>query len=94
MSIELVKEVISGIYYGKKFNELTDSEKLNCYDDVVDLFGKTKWNEACEAQLDLISKGFLDKKKINKVYKDSDKVVLQAIGETIKNYPQPEYNFN
>lgn len=49
------------------------------------------WNEACKAMLRSISKTFLDPTNQDKADKESDKHVLQAVGETIINFPLPTY---
>lgn len=48
------------------------------------------WNAACQAQLELIAKTFSDNG--HKGYTDGDRVVFQAISETIKNHPKPVFN--
>lgn len=48
------------------------------------------WNAACQAQLELIAKTFSENG--HKGYTDGDRVVFQAISETIKNHPKPVFN--
>jgi len=54
-------------------------------------FGKQKWSDGCEKTLSNIALTFIDDKNINKAERESDKDVFLAIGETIKNFPKPEY---
>lgn len=44
-------------------------------------------NEALKKLLQNISDTFLNEENLKKAYTESDRVVFQAIGETIKNFP-------
>ena len=59
--------------------------------NLLESFGKSKWNEGCEKTLLNIALTFIDEKNINKAERESDKDVFLAIGQTIKNFPKPEY---
>ena len=59
--------------------------------NLLESFGKQKWNEGCEKILSNIAITFIDEKNINKADRESDKDVFLAIGQTIKNFPKPEY---
>lgn len=59
--------------------------------NLLESFGKSKWNDGCEKTLLNISLTFIDEKNINKADRESDKDVFLAIGQTIKNFPKPEY---
>ena len=53
--------------------------------------GKEIWDKACKTLLNDISKTFLSKSNKDKAYKSSDKDVFQAVGETILNFPIPDF---
>jgi hypothetical protein len=58
---------------------------------IKDFSNKAIWEYACRTILKDISQTFLSKSNQNKADKSSDKDVFQAVGETIKNFPIPEY---
>lgn len=48
------------------------------------------WNEACKQTLKAISEGFLNPVNQSKAERLPYRLVFQAIGETITNFPIPE----
>lgn len=49
------------------------------------------WEAACRATLKDISISFLAKRNQSKVNSNRDRDIIQAIGETIQNFPIPPY---
>ena len=49
------------------------------------------WDKACHATLRSIAATFLNVENQKKAMLNSDKVVFQAIGETIENFPPPVF---
>lgn len=53
--------------------------------------GQVIWDKACHATLKSIANTFLNGENQKKAMLGSDKVVFQAIGETIENFPTPQF---
>lgn len=54
-------------------------------------YGMEKWNEGIDLTLKSISETFLNPDNLKKADTDNDRVIFTAIGQTIKNHPQPEF---
>lgn len=66
-------------------------EKYMWLEDTPANSGKVIWNKACYSTLQSISATFLNGENQKKAMLNSDKVVFQAIGETIENFPMPAF---
>lgn len=54
-------------------------------------YGMEKWNEAINTTLSSLSDTFLNPENLKKADSNNDRVVFKAIGQTIQNYPLPEF---
>ena len=79
------------LFKGKPKRSYCHKRDVKDWVNLLESFGKSKWNEGCEKTLSNIALTFIDEKNINKAERESDKDVFLAIGQTIKNFPKPEY---
>lgn len=78
-------------FWKEKFDEYprTDADKLAVamMAEYSQEIKKEVWNLSAKEVLSGISETFLNKENQSKAMLNADKVVFQAIGETIKNFP-------
>ena len=60
--------------------------------EAMNEYAELKWKEGCDKLLKDISNTFLD--GVRKADKESDKDIYQAIGETIQDFPIPNYKLS
>jgi hypothetical protein len=91
MTLQEAKEQVADYHYGGmfKWDALQDHIKVTLLEQVIDLYARSKWDEACEAQKEICSKNYM----AIDVYDHSNKFeTIDREIDAIKNAEKPPFN--